>query len=630
MLALIVLLPLLSAAVVAYFRNSWSKTMISVVACGSVLLSFVLTLVNLVQFHGEPIHQALWSWGSFLDFGLLGDSLSLWWAIVITGAGFLIHVYSVGYMEEDQSYGRFMAELNYFVFAMSLLVLADNFGGLLMGWANVGLASYLLIGYYFTKPSAQNAAMKAFVMNIIGEVGMVAGIAFIYYNYGSLNFSTVFEKVAENPGPATLIGLLLLVGACAKSAQLPLHTWLPFAMEGPTPVSALMHAATMVTGGVYLVSRAYPFYAASGTAAMAVAWVGALGALIGALIAVGQNDIKRVLAFSTLSQIGYMFLGNGLGAYMAADFHFFTHAFFKAALFLNAGIIVHHYHTQDIRQMGGAFKKDRFAGWMWVLAACALIGIPGFSGFFSKDEILVAAYNQGLWGLFAVGMLAAGFTALYNTRLFSLVFLGNEYKPLTKHVGNKKRPAAEAGHGHDAHAAHHATPATMKFAVGVLSILAVVGGYIAFPGWQEKFLESSFELIHPEPFAGFHIQPVVASIAILMAVLGIGIGWVLYGPNGSLRASELDLNAKPGPLLSMLYFDDIYQWIFIEPAKAIAGFISDVADARLVDGMVNGLGSVAAGIGSGLRVLQNGYIRRYALTFFSGVALMIVYYVFYV
>jgi NADH-quinone oxidoreductase subunit L len=632
LLPLIVLIPLLGAAVVGYFRNTWSKTAISVVSCSTVFASFVMVLVLLVQYLGnpEPITNSFTNWGKFLDFGLLADSLSLWWMVVVTGCGFLIHVYSTGYMREDPSFGRFMAKLNYFIFAMSLLVLADNYAGMLMGWANVGLASYLLIGFYFTKPSASAAAMKAFIMNSLGEVGMVAGIALMYGSYRTLKFDEVFAMAAKAPHLNTTIGLLLLVGAIAKSAQFPLHTWLPYAMEGPTPVSALIHAATMVTAGVYLVSRSWPIYATSPTALLTVAWIGAIGALFGAVVAAGQNDIKRVLAFSTMSQIGYMFLGNGLGAYVAADFHFFTHAFFKAALFLCAGIVVHHYNgDQDIRKMGGLAKKDAFAAWVFGIGALALIGIVPFAGFWSKDEILLAAWNQSNWGLFTAGMLAAMLTAFYNVRLYSLVFLGQPYEAEAK-VQPKRNASAKAHAGHaDAHGHehHHETPAAMKWPVAILAVLSVVGGLIALPGWHITFLEHSFEGLHLEHEG---INWTVAGIATAVAVIGALVSWYLYGPKGVLRVSERDLNKKAGPLLRMFYFDDLYEWIVIIPIQAIGQFASEIGDAKFIDGIVNGLGSVAAWVGGGLRQLQDGYIRRYALTVFVGVALMLLYFVLYV
>ncbi len=625
MLIGLILVPLLSAAVVGYFRNTWSKTTVSWVACGSVLASFLMTLALFFQYTGshEPIRATLTTWGELLDLGLVLDSLSLWWMLVVTGAGFLIHVYSTGYMYEDESFGRFMAKLNYFIFAMSLLVLSDNFVGLLMGWANVGLASYMLIGFYFKKPAASAAAMKAFVMNMIGEAGMIAGIAFIYVTFGSFKFDVVFEKVGTAPHMANVIGLLLLVGAIAKSAQMPLHTWLPYAMEGPTPVSALIHAATMVTAGVYLVSRAWPLYEVAETAALTVAWVGGLGALFGAIVAAGQNDIKRVLAFSTLSQIGYMFLGNGLGGYVAADFHFFTHAFFKALLFLTAGIVVHHYHgDQDIRKMGGLWQKDKLAGWLFLIGCAALIGLPPFAGFFSKDEILVAAYHENM-ALFVIAVLAAGMTAFYNVRLFSLVFLGQPYVPVVKVVGKKKRRTEADHHGHEE---HHETPAAMKWPVIILGVLSVVSGWLFFGHLQVHFLEPAYEGLTIEaPF-----EPVVAITATVVALIGMGVSWYLYGPNGVRRAAELDLNARPGVLLNMFYFDHVYDFVIVQPVKALAEFCSQIGDARLIDGIVNGLGRLAAGVGAELRGLQGGYIRRYALTVFTGVALMVAYYIFYV
>jgi NADH-quinone oxidoreductase subunit L len=629
----IILLPLLSAAVLGFFRNSWSKPLISVVACGSVGATFLMVLALLFQFntnHHEPIHAVLSSWGPILpQFGLVADALSLWWMVIVTGAGFLIHIYSTGYMGEDPSYGRFMAKLNFFIYAMSLLVLSDNFGGMLMGWANVGLASYMLIGFNFKKPAASAAAMKAFTINMIGETGMIAAIAFIYANWGTLKFEEVFAAIKTAGTPTfsvTLIGLLLLMGAAAKSAQMPLHTWLPNAMEGPTPVSALIHAATMVTAGVYLVSRLYPIYEASQTAALAVAWIGAIGAFTGSLIALGQNDIKRVLAFSTLSQVGYMFLGNGLGAYVAADFHFLTHAFFKAALFLGAGIVVHHYHgDQDIRKMGGLWQKDKFASIVFLVGALALVGLPPFAGFFSKDEILAAAWEHNKV-LFVIGLAGALLTALYNTRLFSLVFLGKPYEA-PKAVPAKSKKAHQVhddhAHGHDDH--HHATPKSMSVPVGILTLLSVIGGLVLFLGHtQVHFLESSFEQLQlkAEP-----INPLVAGLSIAVALAGIGLGWLLYGPKGSLRAKELDLKKPANALSEMLYFDQIYDFLFVQTVRDLAQAIGVTVEQKGIDGVVNGVGESARLIGSDLRVLQSGHTTRYLASIFVGVVLVLVYFV---
>ena len=638
MLPAIVVVPLLSAAIVGYFRNTWSKTTVSWVACGSVAAAFAMVVALAVQYYGpagtEPIRSALTSWGGLASLGLVADGLSIWWALVVTGAGLLIHIYSTAYMRDDESYGRFMAKLNFFIYAMSLLVLSDNFIGLAIGWGCVGLASYMLIGFYFTKPSAQNAAIKAFVMNIIGEAGLFAGIAFIYANFGSFKFTDVFGAIAQGQGSyaaLNMIGLLLLIGAVAKSAQLPLHTWLPYAMEGPTPVSALIHAATMVTAGVYLVSRAYPIYEVATGAAMTVAWVGGLGALFGALVAAGQFDIKRVLAFSTLSQIGYMFLANGLGAYVAADFHFFTHAFFKACLFLAAGIVVHHYNgDQDIRHMGGLWYRDRFAAICFGLAALALIGLPPFSGFFSKDEILLAAYSQGQWALFVIAVLAAGLTAFYNVRLFSLVFLGDAWAPAAKVVGKKKGRAQAAAHGHDAHADHHhdhATPAAMKWPVAILAVLSVVSGWLFFGHYQLSALAPAFPTLELHHEA---INPVVAGLSVAVALVGGLVSWYLYRPDGVRRALELDPLRKPGILYNMFYVDTLYDVLFVQPAKATAEFVGDLFDPRAIDGIVNGLGTLARELGGLLRHWQNGLVRSYALTVFGGVVLVVAYYVFYV
>jgi NADH-quinone oxidoreductase subunit L len=632
-LPVIVLLPLLSAAVLAYRRNAWPKPVIAWVACSSVFITFAASLAATAGYlaSGDPILAPLSDWGPLGTVGLMGDSLSLWWMLIVTGVGFLIHLYSVGYMQEDASFGRFMAQLNYFIFAMSLLVLADNYALLLMGWANVGLASYMLIGFHFTKPEATAAGMKAFTMNMIGEAAMFAGVAILFFHFGTLRFEAVFDLAAvAPPGYLTAAGLLLLLGACAKSAQLPLHTWLPNAMEGPTPVSALIHAATMVTAGVYVVARSYPLFQASYTASMAVAWVGALGAVIGALIAAGQYDIKRVLAFSTLSQIGYMFLGNGIGAYVPATFHFFTHAFFKAALFLCAGIIIHDLHgEQDIRKMGGMRQKNPFAFWTFAAGTLALIGFPFITaGFFSKDEILAAALGRGHYTLFALGFVAAGLTAFYNARLFSLVFFGQPYTPPAA-LGKKKRQHVEIAHGdHE----HHQTPRTMTVPVGILAALGMVAGWIAIPG----LVHLNYDLLGPYfdrwgapqvPHDHF-AWGLIGAVTLVMA-LGLLAGWRLYGPNGALREREQDLMRRPGALARMLYFDDLYDFLFVQPALAASRWVAAVGETRIIDGAVNGVAGLTDRFSAALRSIHTGYVRRSALTLFAGLICIVAYYMFY-
>lgn len=642
-LPLIILFPLLGAFALFSLRHRLGRPAIAWLGSGAVFLAFLATLAALWQHvqGGEALTWALPAYhvgGAEFGFGFLGDAISLWFMLVVTGVGFLIHVYSAGYMAHEPDYGRYFAQLNYFIFAMSTLILADSFMFLAVGWANVGLASYMLIGFYFWRPAAAAAAMKAFVVNMFGEIFMFAGMGAVLLNYGSVHYYEVFEKVRDNPYPATLIGLLLLVGACAKSAQLPLHTWLPDAMQGPTPVSALIHAATMVTAGVYLVARAYPIYQASETALMAVAVVGALSALLGALIAARQYDIKKVLAFSTMSQIGYMFLGNGVGAHSAALFHFMTHAFFKALLFLTAGIIIHELAgEQDIRKMGGLRQKQPFAYAMFAIGALALIGLPPFAGFFSKDEILTAAFAGGHYFLWVIGLLAAATTAFYNTRLFALVFWG---EPLTVTVkSGKKRSrqlAAAAAAQHDS--AQH-TPMTMKWPVAVLAALSAVGGLMAVPhAWNvpADFMHHYFGEFalagaagHAEP--GWAILSGLIGLVLLLAAIGIYTALRLYGPGGTRREAEQKTYGEPAGVLGKgLYFDELYEAIAVQPARALAAWAGEYFDARVIDGVINGLAWLAGRVSDWFTFLQTGFLRRYALTVFAGLVAVVAYFMFYV
>ena len=682
----IVLLPLLGALlnlallVAGHATRSYpSKAVAATIGSGAVGLAFVATLVSLWQLGGLPEGQVLHhlltrigpAGGFSLDLGLVGDPLSLWFAFVVTGVGFLIHIYSAWYMAEDRSFHRFFIKLNYFIFAMSLLVMSDNFLGLLMGWANVGFASYSLIGFWFERPGPQAASIKAFVTNLIGEVGIMAGIWLIYKTFGALGYDQVFsavpKAVAANPGALTTIGLLLLVGAAAKSAQLPLHVWLPDAMQGPTSVSALIHAATMVTAGVYLAARAYPIYQASPTALLAVAVVGAASALFGALVATSQNDIKRVLAYSTMSQIGYMMLGAGVGAYAASLFHFMTHAFFKALLFLVAGAIIHHLAgEQDIRRMGGLGKKMPFIYWTFLFGSLALAGIPPFAGFFSKDEILGEVLATGHPVLWVMGVAAAGLTAFYVARLFAITFAGDPYAPPKS--GKKHRAAAaaqgaaahgpvdartaaiSAGHGisTDAHTgnppAHHGDPATMWLPLAILAGLSVIGGWMAIPGVTHlpaNFLGEFFRhfavglepisiggklaTVHEAAEAG--VNWLAMGAVTLISLAGAGIGLWLYNPHGPRRQAAVDLTRREtGILARAFYFDDLYAWIIVAPVKAIASLVGDVLDPQGIDGIIHGLAGLVAATGAWLRSLQSGFLRRYALSVMVGVVLLVIYF----
>ncbi len=584
-------LPLLGVLALSILRNALPKKAAGWLGSLLVLGSFLLTVGALQQFNDAStagaLRQVLFTWGSGsfnLEFGLLADQIALWWLLVVTGVGFLIHVYSIEYMAPEKGYGRYFAEMNYFIFAMSLLVLSDNFIGLLLGWANVGFASFLLIGFWNEKPEALAAARKALLLNIAGELGMVVALALMFMSFGSFDFATVFAGApSADQGIVTAIGLLLLLGILTKSAQFPLHTWLPDAMQGPTPVSALIHAATMVTAGVYLVARAFPLFEASQVVMTTIAVIGGISAILGAIVAARQFDIKRVLAYSTLSQLGYMFMGVGVGAYVASLFHFFTHAFFKALLFLAAGIVSHYLHgEQDIRKMGGLGRKLPFAYWTFLIGVLAISGIPPFAGFFSKDEILAALLANGHIGLWVVGVVSAAITAYYMTRLFALVF---------------------AGKGEE-HADGHRSGALMSMPVAILAVCSVVAGLIAVPGVTSianDFLGPAFETsganaAHGEAFG----WPVILVLA--LAVIGIFIATRMFGPEGSGRRTALAQRDRVilGPVHNAFYIDHFYMWI--------AGRVADLARH----------GSMA---------LQSGYLRRYSFTIFAGIAAFLFYYI---
>lgn len=589
----ILLLPLLGAAVLALGRRTLTGSASGWLASLLVLASFVVTLQALgaLKESGTSLYQPLFVWAETerlsLTFGLMADALALWWLLIVTGVGFLIHLYSISYMAGDEGYVRFFAKLNYFIFAMALLVLADNFVGLLIGWANVGFASFLLIGFWNQKAEARAAARKAFLLNAAGEVGMVIGLALMFREFGSFTYAEVFAGAAQAaPHAVTAICLLLLLGVVTKSAQLPLHTWLPDAMQGPTPVSALIHAATMVTAGVYLVIRAFPLFSASPVAMQVVAVVGALSALYGAVVAMRQFDIKRVLAYSTMSQLGYMLLGAGVGAYAASAFHFFTHAFFKALLFLGAGMVAHHLGgEQDIRRMGGLGRRLPFVYWTFLTGVLAIAGAPGFAGFFSKDEILAAALAQGHVGLWLIGVITAGLTAYYMARLFALVFAGSE---------ESREEQGEHGHG---------GAGLMALPVGILAIFSIVSGWIAVPGVSqvpESFLAPVFAA-----YGGHSVHvgalgwPALATLAV--ALVGFVIGVKGFGPQGGgrLRARQSAGRPLSGPVISGFYIDALYMW---------------------------GAGVVGRLAREGALRFQSGYLRRYALTLFAGVAAFVFYF----
>jgi len=609
----ILFLPLAGCLAISFVGPRLPRSASAVLGCASVFLAFVLTaLVAAHVWHLAPYDQsidvALGTWAHIgalnIGFGLWIDPLSLVWMLVITGVGFLIHLYSVGYMGHDKNYRTFFAHMNLFVFAMLLLVMSDNFVWLLVGWGGVGLASYLLIGFYFDRVTAVLAARKALIMNVIGDVGIMIAIFLMFQHVRDVSFAGVFARTgAFGTSALDWIGIWLLVGAVAKSAQLPLHTWLPDAMEGPTPVSALIHAATMVTAGVYLVARCHPIYDHAPLAAQSVAVVGAASALFAATIGCVQYDIKRVLAYSTMSQIGYMIMAVGMGAYTAGAFHFLTHAFFKALLFMAAGIVIHNLGgEQDIRKMGGLVKTMPFAFWTFAIGTVAIAGVPPFSGFFSKDAIIDKAAALGHPWLFAAAVAAAGLTAFYMFRLLFVAFFGAYRGDAAVHVERV---------------------ATMEIPVAILAALAVVGGWLVLPGDDVfgNLLGGAFsDVLHAQSLAEFNWTLALGTLMIVAA--GILSAYLLYVLAPQMRENaKARLHGLRELLLHAYYLDDVYHVLFEAPAYAIAGACARFFEPDAIAGLPRGLSAAAGSFGALSRAWETGYLRRYGLTIAIGAAL---------
>jgi NADH-quinone oxidoreductase subunit L len=566
-------------------------------------LAFVFALLIFSQvLGGQKVDQTYFTWwqsGDFnVPFNLYVDALSTLMILVISGVGFLIHVYSIGYMRDDPGYSRFFAYMNLFVFSMLLLVLSGNLVWLIIGWAMVGLSSYLLIGFWFERRSAVLAARKAFVMNTIGDVGMVFAAFLIFLNLRVLDFQNLFNRVHQLPkGGAviTAICLLLLVGAVAKSAQLPLHTWLPDAMEGPTPVSALIHAATMVTAGVYLVARMHLLYDWAPTAAATVAVIGGVTAFFAATIGTSQIDIKRILAYSTMSQIGYMFLAVGIGAYSAGMFHFMTHAFFKALLFLAAGNVIHAFHDdQDIRHMGNLRAGLPITFWTFLIGTLSISGFPLFAGFFSKDEIIRAALNAtgGEFWLGVLALLTAGLTAYYMFRLFFVAF-GWEWL------------------AHDDRHLHEALP-IQTIPIVILAAGAVVAGYIPVASFLTPVFGGAVE-VGTAAFIG------LAALSVLVALVGFAVAYLLHARRPELAVAW---RTRLGPIHTLVehkyYIDELYDRLFVRPGLALARFLNDVVEPRVIDGAVNAVAAAVMVEAQDVRGIQTGRVRSYALVTLGG------------
>jgi len=542
------------------------------------------------------------------------DQLSAVMLLVVTGVGFLIHVYSAGYMHDDHGYARYFTYLNLFVFSMVMLVLAGNFLVLYVFWEAVGLCSYLLIGFWYERKSATDAGKKAFIVNRVGDFGFGLGVILIWVTFGTLNYGEVFAKADASVSVNTYlaIALLLFMGACGKSAQLPLFTWLPDAMEGPTPVSALIHAATMVTAGVYMVARCHKLFEMAPLSLEIVAWVGGLTAVFAATIGLVQTDIKRVLAYSTISQLGYMFVGVGVGAYAAGIFHLVTHAFFKALLFLGAGSVIHGLSgEQDLRKMGGLAPRMMTTTVTFLIGAFGLAGIPPLAGFFSKDEILASAFHEHhyvLWALLVVGVFM---TAFYTFRLVFLAFFGGP-----------RMPKEVAHHIHE-------SPSVMTIPLVILAALTVVAGLaVGIPSSHgtafTRFLSPVLPLGEAEHSAGVAFTLLVLSA--LVAIAGVALAWFVYG-RMPVRAASIGVARNPlhKLLLEKYYVDEIYDVLFVKPIYHLSLWLARVFDPRVIDAVVNGVATLVAGWARGLRRVQTGFVMNYALAVVLGAVAVVAY-----
>ena len=622
---LIPLFPGASALILAVLGRWLPKKYVSWQACLSVLASFGLSLLSFfglakVSVGSLPVVKTLFSWvaaGSFsADLAFQLDPLSSIMTLVVSGVGFLIHVYSVGYMAHDKGYKRYFTYLNLFTFAMLILVTGANLVLMFVGWEGVGLCSFLLIGFWFEKHSAANAGKKAFIVNRIGDAAFILGIFFIFLVVGSGDFRAINGAIdggAFTGGMATLVALLLFAGATGKSAQIPLYVWLPDAMEGPTPVSALIHAATMVTAGVYMVARMNLLFSLSGAAGQVVGLVGGLTAIFAATMALTQNDIKRVLAYSTISQIGYMFIGCGVGAYSAGIFHLYTHAFFKSLLFLAAGSVMHALSGElDMRKMGGLRKSLPLTYPTFLVGAIAIAGVPFLSGFFSKDAILTQAFAQGQYFLWALGLMGAVLTAFYMFRLIFLTFFGEE----------RLEPHARE-HLHE-------SPRVMTVPLVILAFFSVAAGYVGLPvvlgekaNLFGRFLEPVIHPAHETHLSlGAEWLLILASVAV--ALCGIYIAYVFYLK--SPRTPHRVVARFPAiyRLLSHKYYvDEIYNAAFVKPLVSGSQAVYDNFDLKVIDGTINGTAAAAGFAGRALSVIQSGLVKDYALVILLGVVLFL-------
>lgn len=611
---LIPVLPLIGFLINGLGRKMLSKGMVSVIGCGVILASFILSLLVFFQVKsGGAVNTNYFDFINIssikIGFGFKLDALSSLFLLIITGVGFLIHLYSTAYMheEDNKDFAKYFAYLNLFVFSMLLLVMGGNFVILFIGWEGVGLCSYLLIGYWFKNTAYTSAANKAFIMNRIGDLGFLLALFWLIAKVGSLDFDTVFSAASLAKLTATDITgitLLLFVGATGKSAQIPLYTWLPDAMAGPTPVSALIHAATMVTAGIYMIARSNALFSLAELTQTIITIVGLATALLAASIAIKQNDIKKVLAYSTVSQLGFMFIALGTGNYVAAVFHVLTHAFFKALMFLGSGSVIHAMGgEQDIRKMGGLHNKMKVTSITFLIGCLAISGIPGLSGFFSKDEILAGAFSVYGYGkiLYAVTLFAALLTAFYMFRLYFITFTG------------KFRGTHEQEH-------HlHESPSAMTIPLIVLAILSVIGGFVGVPealgGHHELAAFLSPVVRSAEHHLSHSTEYILMALSTILVVVSICFAWMKY----KNYKGEGEATGFGKTLQNKWYVDELYDSIIVKPLRSLSAFFNNIIEKKGIDGIVNGVGKAVNYGSRQLRLIQSGQVGLYVLLMVIGI-----------
>jgi len=625
LVGLIPLSPLIGFLIIGLLNRHLSKGIVSIIACGTVLISFVFAVLAFIDIRstGNAIQFTAFEWiaaGDFsVAFAFLVDQLSIIMMLIITGVGFLIHLYSTGYMHEDEGFNRFFAYLNLFIFFMLLLVMGSNYLLMFVGWEGVGLCSYLLIGFWFKNPAYNDAAKKAFIMNRIGDLGLILGVILIFVQFGSIAYADVFAGAQGMPSGTSMmtwVTLLLFIGAMGKSAQIPLYTWLPDAMAGPTPVSALIHAATMVTAGIYMIARNNILYTLAPTTSELVTIVGLATALFAATIALTQNDIKKVLAYSTVSQLGLMFVALGLGAFTAGVFHMATHAFFKALLFLGAGSVIHGLSgEQDIRAMGGLRKYLPVTFLTFLIGTLAIAGLPPFAGFFSKDEILANAALQS-WVIYGVALLTSLMTGFYMFRLFFLTFSGNN------------RTSEEVKH-------HiHESPASMTIPLMVLAVLSIIGGFMGVPEvlggshalnqWLTPVFEKSAAVAEAHHHLSHSTEYILMGLVVGVTLVLIFVAYRRYVAGNYVPAEDKSISGLKKLVYNKYYVDEVYHATITKPLNGLSKVIDAVVEKLVVDGIVNGTGRIITWGGKSIRLAQSGNTGFYIFAMVISIIVILV------